>query len=54
VLKLAFTGRLAHTRNAGFETPEMSLPLEVLEGFRDWKEVARPERFELPTLRFEA
>lgn len=34
VLKLAFAGRLAYTRNEGFKTPDVSLPFKVLEGFR--------------------
>ncbi len=55
MLKLAFAGRLAYTRKEGFKTPDMSLPFKVLEGFRGGKsEMARPERFELPTTAFEA
>jgi site-specific DNA recombinase len=37
VLKLAFAGRLAYTRNEGFKTPDPSLPFKVLEGFRGRK-----------------
>ncbi len=55
VLKLAFVERLAYTRDEGFKTPDVSLPFKVLDGFRGGKsKMARPERFELPTLRFEA
>ena len=55
VLKLAFAGRLAYTRNEGFKTPDPSLPFKVLADFRGGKSgMARPERFELPTTRFEA
>jgi len=34
VLKLAFAGRLAYTRNEGFKTPDPSLPFKVLADFR--------------------
>ena len=55
VLKLAFAGRLAYTRNEGFKTPDVSLPFKVLKDFRGGKnEMARPERFELPTSWFVA
>jgi len=47
VLKLAFAGRLAYTRNEGFKTPDVTLTFKVLEGFWGGKnEMARPERFE--------
>ena len=43
MLKLAFAGRLAYTRNEEFKTPDLSLPFKVLEGFRGGKaEMARP------------
>jgi site-specific DNA recombinase len=54
VLKLAFAGRLAYTRNEGFKTPDMSLPFKVLQGFREGKsKMVRPERFQLPALGIE-
>ncbi len=50
VLKLAFADRLAYTRNKGFRTANLALPFKVLADFSAGKmEVARPERFELPT-----
>jgi site-specific DNA recombinase len=55
VLKLAFADRLAYVRNEGFRTPNLALPFKVLADFKGSKsKLARPERFELPTLRFEA
>lgn len=45
VLKLAFAGHLAYTRNEGFKTPDVSLPFKVLEGFRGGKSrMARQRR----------
>ncbi len=37
VLKLAFAGRLAYTRDEKSKTPEVSLPFKVWECFRDGK-----------------
>lgn len=55
MLKLAFTSRLACTRDEGFKTSEVSLPFKLLEDFRGRKnEMARPEGFEPPTTWFEA
>ena len=55
VLKLAFAGRLAYTRNEGFKTPDMSLPFKVLQGFREGKsKMARPRGFEPLTPAFGA
>ena len=55
VLKLAFADRLAYRRETGFQTPELSLPFKLLAELEGSKSrMARPERFELPTLRFEA
>ena len=54
VLKLTFAERLRYKRNEGFRTPDLALPFKVLAGFLPGKnEMARPERFELPTPRFE-
>src|SRR5690606_27972010 len=55
VLKLAFGDRLSYVRNEGFRTPDLALPFKVLTDLKSSKsKLARPERFELPTLRFEA
>jgi site-specific DNA recombinase len=55
VLKLAFADRLVYVRNEGFRTANLTLPFKVLGGLETGEsEMARPERFELPTLRFEA
>ena len=54
VLKLAFAERLSYKRNEGFRTANLSLPFKVLAGFLPGQnEMARPEGFEPPTLRFE-
>jgi len=48
VLKLAFTGRLAYTRDEGLKTPEVSLPFKVLNDFRNGKsKMARLSGIEL-------
>ena len=53
ILKLAFAGQLEYVRESGFRTPETTLPFKVLANFSASKaEMARPERFERPTLRF--
>ena len=50
VLKLAFTERLAYTRNEGFRTITPALPFKALTDLKCGKsKMARPERFELPT-----
>ncbi len=55
VLKLAFTDRLAYVRNEGLRTPNLAFPFKALGDLAGGNiEMARPERFELPTLRFEA
>ena len=55
VLKLTFSDRLAYVRNSGFRTPNLALPFKALAGICGAENaMARPERFELPTLRFEA
>ncbi len=55
MLKLAFADRLAYVRNEGFRTPDLALPFKVLAEIGSSKsKMARPERFELPTTRFEA
>ena len=55
MLKLAFVNRPAYVRNEGFRTVELALPFKGLESFRNPKmQMARPERFELPTTWFEA
>ena len=41
-------------RGEGFRTPETTLSFKVLSGFSGGKKMAPPERFELPTNRFEA
>ncbi len=52
-LKLTFPNRLMFDRLNGFRTPELSLPFKALGDFSMLKkEMARPERFERPTLRF--
>ncbi len=52
-LKLTFPNRLMFDRINGFRTPELSLPFKALGDFSMLKrEMARPERFERPTLRF--
>jgi site-specific DNA recombinase len=52
-LKLTFPNRLLFDRINGFRTPELSLPFKALGDFSMInKEMARPERFERPTLRF--
>ena len=53
VLKLAFVDRLEYARESGFRTPLTASPFTLfgsLEG--GIGELARPERFERPTLRF--
>jgi site-specific DNA recombinase len=53
VLKLAFADNLAYDRKTGFRTPEIALPFKMLGAISGpEKEMARPERFERPTLRF--
>ncbi len=53
VLKLAFVDRLTYSRNEGFRTANLALPFKVLGLFPGGEgEMARPERFERPTLRF--
>ena len=55
VMKLAFIERLAYTRNEGFRTITPALPFKALTDLKCGRsKMARPERFELPTLRFEA
>lgn len=55
VLRLAFNGRIAYHREKGYSNPLKSLPFNMLgDLFEGQMEMARPERFELPTLRFEA
>ncbi len=52
-LKLTFSGVLRYHRKEGFRTPEISLPFSVLgDVLMSKMEMARPERFERPTLRF--
>ncbi|VAW75400.1 hypothetical protein MNBD_GAMMA13-702 [hydrothermal vent metagenome] len=53
VLKLAFADRLSYARNEGFRTANLALPFKALAGFEGGDiEMARPERFELPTAWF--
>ena len=55
VMKLTFADRLAYVRGEGFRTPETTLPFKALGGISGSNsEMARPERFELPTKWFEA
>jgi site-specific DNA recombinase len=55
VLKLAFVERLVYARNEGFRTTNVALPFKALAQIaRGEIEMARPERFELPTTAFEA
>ncbi len=50
VLRLAFTDRIAYTRNQGFSNAKKSLPFNILGGHDMMKcEMARSGRFELPT-----
>ena len=50
VLKLAFSERLPYIRNEGFRTVTFAFPFKVLSDISGGKkEMARPERFELPT-----
>ena len=50
VLKLAFSERLPYIRNEGFRTATFAFPFKVLIDISGGKkEMARPERFELPT-----
>src|SRR6185312_14718371 len=50
VLKLAFTERLAYTRNEGFRTAIPALPFKMLADLKSGKtELARPEGLEPPT-----
>ncbi len=52
-LKLTFPSQLAYDRKTGFRTPILALPFNMLGDFSMLeKELARPERFERPTLRF--
>jgi site-specific DNA recombinase len=52
-VKLTFAGHLSYARNEGFRTPEISLPFKVLGDISgSKKQMARPERFERPALRF--
>lgn len=54
VLKLAFARRLQYRRGEGFRTADLSLPFRMLDQFSgDDLEMARSERFELPTLGIE-
>ncbi|MGE4430500.1 MAG: recombinase family protein [Sphingobium sp.] len=53
VLKLTFTERLRYKCKEGFRTANLSLPFNLIAQFLgDEREMARPERFERPTLRF--
>jgi site-specific DNA recombinase len=53
VLRLAFSDHLAYCPNEGFRTAKITLPFKMLESFQSKKtQLARPERFELPTPRF--
>jgi DNA invertase Pin-like site-specific DNA recombinase len=53
VLKLTFKERLGYSKTKGLRTPELSFPFKLLtDFFGDEREMARPERFERPTLRF--
>lgn len=53
VLKLAFGSKLEYRRNEGLRTTNLALPFKVLAQISSANgEVARPERFERPTLRF--
>ncbi len=55
VLRLAFSERIAYCRKRGLRTPKTTLPFKVLAQFGEQgMEMARPERFELPTTWFEA
>ncbi len=55
VMKLTFADRLAYVRGEGFRTPETTLPFKALGGISGSNiEMARPERFELPTAWFVA
>lgn len=55
VLKLTFADKLAYSLKTGLRTPKISLPFNVLQQIQGCKkEMARPERFELPTNWFEA
>ena len=50
VLKLTFADRLAYVRNEGFRTLNLAFPFKALTDFSGGRlEMARPERFELPT-----
>ncbi len=50
LLKLTFAERPAYVRNEGFRTTNLALPFKALAGLAEGKsEMARPERFELPT-----
>jgi DNA invertase Pin-like site-specific DNA recombinase len=52
-VKLAFAESLRYSRKEGFRTPKTSLPFKVLGRITSaLGEMARPERFERPTLRF--
>ena len=52
-LKLTFPNQLRYHREKGFRTPETSLPFKMLgSDFSNLAVMARPERFERPTLRF--
>lgn len=53
VLKLVFSDRLRYTRKNGLRTADLSLPFKLLGNISGQKSgMARPERFERPTLRF--
>ncbi|MEP2829669.1 MULTISPECIES: recombinase family protein [Alphaproteobacteria] len=53
LLRMAFAGRISYCREGGFRTPKIAFPFKALEAFQNGKLVmARPERFERPTLRF--
>ena len=55
VPKLAFTDRLAYTRNEGYRTVYIAFRFKLLANLNgNENKMARPERFELPTTRFEA
>ena len=55
VLKLAFADKPAYVRNQGFRTANLALPFKALATFSGGKiDMARPERFELPTFWFVA
>ena len=53
VIRLCFTDKLVYSREKSFRTPPLAVPFQVLGSItKSSKEVARPERFELPTSGF--